>query len=92
MSRAFNLFLRYSPDQLKARRAKIVSNPHNRALPGTGYGDFKRAPTRQLADIELALLYHAADCSTARKSRALTVAALALAGLTIGLQFFWSPT
>jgi hypothetical protein len=92
MSRAFNLFTRYSPDQLKARLAKITGNPRNRALPGAGYGSFKRAPTRQIADINLALQYHATDRSTARKSRALTVGGLVLAGLTIGLQFFWSPT
>ena len=88
MSRAFNLFIRYSPDQLKARRAKITGNPRNRVLPGAGYGGLKRAPTRQLADIELALLYHANAISTARKSWALTVAGLLLAGLTIVLQFF----
>lgn len=57
MSRAFNLFSRYSQDQLRARRQKITAKPANRAPDGFPTV-FKRAPTRRLEDIELALDYH----------------------------------
>ena len=60
MSRAFNLYSRYSPEQLRALRQKISDKPVNRAPDGYPTV-FKRAPTRRLQDIELALDYHHLD-------------------------------
>lgn len=57
MSRAFNLFSRYSQEQLRAMREKIMDNPVNRAPDGFPTV-FKRAPTKRLEDIDLALDYH----------------------------------
>jgi hypothetical protein len=60
MSRAFNLFSRYSQQQLRALRQKITGHPANRAPEGFETV-FKRAPTRRLEDIALALDYHHLD-------------------------------
>jgi hypothetical protein len=88
MTRAFNLFMRYSPDQLKARRAKITGNPRNR-VQGVPFVVFKRSPTRQLADIDLALMYCTLGAER-RKARSWWRHFMVLVGLTIGLQLFWS--
>lgn len=60
MSRAFNLYIRYSKELLLARRKKITDNPANRAPDGFETV-FKRAPTKRLDDIALALDYHHLD-------------------------------
>lgn len=60
MSRAFNLYSRYSQEQLLARQQKVTGNRRNQAPDGDPCF-FKPSPCRQLEDIELALHYHSID-------------------------------
>ena len=63
MSRAYNLYDRYSPEQLLDRQAKITGNPRNHAPDGAAE-IYKRAPCRELEALELALDYHAIPPNT----------------------------